>query len=200
MFDQDVLPHPKVWPAIDGQVTGTPTTWTYREFVPDKVNFFRGPGAWGCYRSHLNLIEYLLNERIYTPTLILEDDAYPIEGFIESYKDFMSKVPNDWNQIYLGGQHLYEPVSRNPTTFTAIRINRSHAYMVRGEDYIKRLYQILSDWKSWPGQDYYADHAMAMLQLEGRWNIYTPVKWLVGQREGISTCTMNSVETRDWNA
>lgn len=191
------IPAPIISEAIDGKLTGCPMGWVYRNVNPD---FYRGLGAWGCYRSHLHIIESLLCRKNFDATLILEDDAFFIPDFIEQVADFVHQVPDDWDSIYLGGEHLFKPmpVGNLTSVVRCVMANRSHAYIVRGEQFLRALYERLADWRTWPNV-WYADHAMGNLQVAGRWNVYAPTNWLVGQRGGISECDLHQSQDRIWN-
>lgn len=187
---------PKVVYGIDGKRTGCPAGWIYRETAGD-AGFYRGLGAWGCYRSHLGILEALLNARRFAPVLILEDDAFPVADFDAIAKPFFRSCPDDWDSLYLGGEHLATPIVEHADYVRCIRASRSHAYVIRGEAFMRRLYEKLADWRAWPN-NFYADHAMSDLQLDGRWNVYAPAAWLFGQRGGYSDCTNQTVPDRVW--
>jgi hypothetical protein len=53
---------PKRVQAVDGRLVPPPAWWR------------SGPGSWGCYRSHLSLLEDCLNENVGS-VLLMEDDA-----------------------------------------------------------------------------------------------------------------------------
>ena len=79
--------------AVDGKLCKPPAYWT------------QGGGAWGCYRSHLRILEDCLNRGVKS-VLFLEDDALPCEDFPAKAEKFLRHLPEDWGMIYLGGQHL----------------------------------------------------------------------------------------------
>ena len=56
--------------AVDGQKSPAPT-W-----------FRPGNGAWGCYKSHLNILEECLQDDIES-CLFIEDDAIFCDGFTQ---------------------------------------------------------------------------------------------------------------------
>ncbi|MDO4629416.1 MAG: glycosyltransferase family 25 protein [Planctomycetia bacterium] len=79
--------------AIHGDTVGTPNWWKC------------GGGAWGCYRSHLQILERCINENI-SPVLILEEDVVFVKDFVSKFKTYIAHLPDDWGLAYLGGQHL----------------------------------------------------------------------------------------------
>ena len=122
---------PSDWPfceverfaGIDGKLCPTPAWWK------------QGGGAWGCYRSHLTLIEQALN-RGHESILLFEDDAVFCEGFSQRATEFLEAVPDDWGMIYFGGQHLFvnqnPPLRVNDLVFRPYNLNRTHAFALRG--------------------------------------------------------------------
>ncbi len=94
--------------AIDGRRLATPEQWR------------AGNGAWGCYRSHLLILEKCLLEGI-DSYVVFEDDAGFVPDFVEHLEAYVRELPEDWGLAYLGGQHLYaakHPPRRSATTFT----------------------------------------------------------------------------------
>jgi len=82
---------PERFSAVDGHAVGRAASWN------------SGGGAWGCYRSHLAILEKCLSEKVGS-VLILEDDAICGEGFANQAEQFILHLPKDWNFIYFGGQ------------------------------------------------------------------------------------------------
>jgi GR25 family glycosyltransferase involved in LPS biosynthesis len=83
-YSGDMMPHPAWWRA--------------------------GNGAWGCLLSHARVMEEAIMDRLES-YLVLEDDVVWQDRAGEMLESFMRGVPEDWDQIYLGGQHLREPVA-----------------------------------------------------------------------------------------
>ncbi len=195
---------PQPWPfheperfaAIDGRRVATPPQWR------------AGNGAWGCYRSHLLILEKCLLEGI-DSYVVFEDDAGFAEGFVEGVKQFGEELPDDWGLAYLGGQHLY--AGRNPPqkisehVYRPYNVNRTHAFMVRGRDAMKTLYRHLN-WNEWQIKHHIDHHLGRLIQrryemvVEGKTidtesvAVYTPDQWLVGQLP-----TKSNICGRTWN-
>lgn len=166
---------PEVYTAIDGTKAKSPSWWK------------AGRGAWGCYRSHLNLIEKCLNENVQS-VLLLEDDAKFPADFPEKVKKFLANVPDDWGMIYLGGQHLKQdrrpPKKIKEGIYKPFNVNRTHAFALRGP-MIQKIYKHLTR-KDWiPGQ--HIDHHLGRLHQRRTDPIYCPEEWLVGQAKGKSS-------------
>jgi len=79
--------------AVDGRKVGKPSWWR------------AGAGAWGCLQSHIQIIEQASMDGLRS-VLILEDDVTFCDDFSTRLAPFLDRVPDDWHQIYLGGQHL----------------------------------------------------------------------------------------------
>ncbi len=120
--------------AIDGRRCRPPRWWR------------QGAGAWGCYQSHLRVIEQGINQRRRS-ILILEDDADWLKPSVERMTGFFGSLPTGWSEdslIYLGGQHpsldLHPPRRINDAVVRPSDVNRTHAYLVCGA-VLGRLYR-----------------------------------------------------------
>ena len=178
---------PEDWPfkpverfdAVDGSRVMPPAWW------------LRGcAGAWGCYRSHLRLIEGCLSEGVQS-VLIFEDDAVFREDFTERWQQYIEKVPNTWELLYLGGQHLklrrQKPEKINEQVNVPYNVNRTHAYAVQGSG-IQKLYSHLNDVQNWMGLDHFDHHIGRLIQRKAI-ETYCPNEWLVGQSNIVSDIT-----------
>lgn len=174
--------------AIDGSSVQCPDTWR------------SGDGAWGCYRTHLKILETCLNERIES-VLILEDDAICCKDFARQADLFMEHLPGDWSLLYLGGQHLEcgraLPLRVNDYVYRPFNVNRCHAYALRGRDAIKRVYHHVLCHDQW-GTRHHIDHRMGELHKEHPPGVYVPRQWLVQQREGQSDINGNRHDATDF--
>lgn len=201
---------PDPWPfpaveriaAIDGRRCATPPQWK------------SGQGAWGCYRSHCQILEQCLLEGI-DSYVVFEDDAGFADNFNDSFAAYVAELPDDWGLAYLGGQHLY--AGKNPPhrlsehVYRPYNINRTHAFMVRGRETIKTLYRHLH-WNDWKPR-HHIDHHLGRL-TQRRYEstvkrhkvdadsiaVYTPDRWLVGQLPSKSNiCGRKWDKTRFFN-
>ena len=64
-------------------------------------------GEVGILLSHLNIIKNAKKEGLKN-ILIMEDDVFFTDE-IKNIDDYLQKVPNDWDFIYFGGNHVYGP-------------------------------------------------------------------------------------------
>ena len=167
---------PERFEAVDGETVTPPSWWN------------GGRGAWGCYRSHVSVLETCLNEEI-DSVLILEDDAVCVDEFGRKVEMFFENLPNDWRMIYLGGQHLELekrlPRKINDWIYAPYNVNRCHAYGFRNRQAIETAYRHLQEFSDWNAL-HHVDHRFGELHKKSGNGIYVPEEWLVGQSEGDS--------------
>jgi GR25 family glycosyltransferase involved in LPS biosynthesis len=159
---------PKRFEAVDGQAVGTPAGWD------------KGPGAWGCLLSHRQILNQAIRDGVRS-LLVLEDDAFPVENFAVLAAEFLRNVPQDWDGLMLGAEHLQKPQPIRAGVARCVASNRTHAYAVRG-----RFMDVLSQfWESTTN-----DHCDIVLSsLMRHFNVYTPDPLLIGQDCGHSDVT-----------
>jgi Glycosyltransferase family 25 (LPS biosynthesis protein) len=160
---------PKVFNAIEGDKVGIPKFWQ------------TGGGSYGCMRSHLLLLERAIQDDIES-ILILEDDAIFYKTFSEDVSNFLARVPNDWQCLMLGGQHINsKPFPIAPGVVragTGGGIQRTHCYALRGPEIMRALYE------TWANAAVHCDWVMG--PCTAKFNTYAPDPFLVGQSEGDS--------------
>ena len=159
-------------------------------------------GAWGCYMSHVRIIEELLHDNVES-ALILEDDATFVEDFSERAKAFFASLPDDWEMAYIGGQLLFvdlrPPKLINPHVLRVFNVNRTHGFAVRGRGFLVKLYHHLTSWENWsPG--HHIDHHLGKLHGRAHCRVYAPPKWLCGQNDSYSDINKEEHETRFWGS
>lgn len=170
-------PKIKVFRAVNGDATGIPAWWR------------SGGGAWGCLMSHAGVIQDAVKDKLEN-YLVLEDDAILCSRFDELFESFFRKVPENWQQLYLGGQNLLQPTKINSAVLEPKDMNRTHAYalsksaykLVHGHilhapDYIEAYN------KGWFP---HIDHQLGSAHRRGDWKTYSPVVNLIGQKENQS--------------
>jgi len=156
---------PIVYPAIEGDKVGVPP------------EFGQGGGAYGCRMSHLRILQDCLMDDVKT-VMILEDDAEITEGFPERVREFLAKVPDDWEGIMLGGQHHAPPIPTGIDGVVRVRYaQRTHCYIAR-PSYMKALQ------RRWGNATVHIDWLMRDWQHQ--FVVYAPDPWLVGQAGGRS--------------
>ena len=153
-------------------------------------------GAWGAYRSHLNILESALNEQAES-ILIFEDDAVFCEDFAAKCEELYERVPEDWSSIYLGGEHLQRTIRPPrrvvPGIVEPYDVNRLHAWSIRGQRAMLLAYQTLCSPQGWKST-HHIDHRLGQFWRTSGFKAYCPVPWLVGQGSGRSDVTAGNPE------
>lgn len=145
-------------------------------------------GPWGCFQSHLHIWKQAVEDGLQN-VLIMEDDCIFCGNFSQRAKVFLQNVPDDWDMIYLGGEHLHTdripPIRINEYVIRGRNVNRTHAYVVN-RSMMEYLIDKLS--KKWPKQrpnNYYNFDYQLGATHEDK-NAYCPTQWLCGQKAGHS--------------
>ena len=171
----------ETWPGVDGGVVKHPEWWT------------AGDAAWGSYRSHLGLLEYCYNADVES-YIVFEDNATFLPRFEESWTELAASIPDDWEQIYLGGQMLHEiahpPIPVNEKWLVPFTVNRMVCYAVHRRGH-QKLYRHLHATPFRFGER--IDGRLGRLHQAGAIRVYAPAKWLVGQVEvGLAVADLMS--------
>jgi hypothetical protein len=186
-YPEDLLGEVQVWRAVHGDTVQHPYWWS------------AGRGAWGCYRSHLQILEHAWNTGLQS-YLVFEDDAIFVEDFAEKLAKYMETIPEDWEQAYLGGQLLYEiehpPHRINDEWLIPYNVNRTHCFAVHNRGYAK-LYKHLFKVPFEQGE--HIDHHLGRLHEEKGVNVYVPNEWLVGQDGGWSNISGKENPPHFWH-
>lgn len=180
------------YPAIIGDWTTCPADWN------------SGWGAWGCLRSHQRILEDVLHERDerghlrLQNILVLEDDVTFREGALEKLNTFMEVVPDDWGQIYLGGQHRQRVrKTDNDEVVIGMSVNRTHAYALNSPTYTA-FYRHISYATDYRGTNKHIDHQLELAHNRKDWPVYCPKEWIAGQRAGSSNISGKTNATQFW--
>lgn len=174
---------PWVFEAIDGDKVGVPKFWQ------------TGGGSYGCLRSHLSILERAIMDDVET-LLVLEDDAVFLTSFADDVAGFLANVPEDWQCLMLGGQHVNsQPIPVKPGIVRAGGgggIQRTHGYGLRGQEVMRALY------RTWANAAVHCDWVMGPCMAE--FNTYAPEPFLVGQSDGQSDISGQRNPAKFWRS
>lgn len=92
----------------------------------------------GCYDSHLRLTDKLKNEES-NYFLILEDDVEVCDNFIDVLKEKISKLPEDWELLFLGGWNVGDKIKYCDGIDLANKVYCTHAFLFKKETIDKLL-------------------------------------------------------------
>jgi GR25 family glycosyltransferase involved in LPS biosynthesis len=167
------------WEAIHGDTCRNPSWWN------------AGAGAWGCYRSHISLLEYCMSKQI-PNYMVFEDDAIFVNDFESKYQEFVEELPWDWDMLYLGGQLIHAeshpPEIINSKVLRPYNVNRTHCFAVNYSGY-PYLYDFLL--RRFEDRKWHIDHHLGRLHEQRVMNVYCPKEWLVGQGASSSNISGN---------
>ena len=181
---------PRVFTAVDGQVNPP----------PHKMKWKDGASAWGCLCSHRQILGQAIRDGVKC-ILILEDDICFIDDFRNQVKEFLHNVPDDWDQLMLGGQHvnlLGKPTLVKPGVLRCTDCERTHCYAVRGP-YMRKLYQRWAGGGKFNGVAH-CDWIMARdpeMQLAHK--VYAPQFFIAGQERSPSDISGVVNPRQFWN-
>ncbi len=174
--------------AMDGRRVTLPAWWQ------------NGPGAWGCRASQLAVLAAAQRDGLET-VLILEDDAHFHQRAQEWLGMLMSLVPDDWDLLFLGGQHMAEPrTTADPRLLKGTAITRTHAYAVHRRAFASLIEQVSDDSLYQANPSWHIDHQYGHGIADGRWKAYAPAWWLAAQEEGESDIGEQAFSRRWWAA
>ena len=98
--------------------------------VPIPANWIHTPGAYGCLRSHVQVVREARDVGA-SSVLIFEDDAVFDPQFKEKFATIVQELPRDWDMLFLGALHKDEPVKISHHVGRITRANSTFAYAIR---------------------------------------------------------------------
>ncbi len=178
-----------IFDAIDGLKQKPPDWWT------------GGRGAYGCQLSHSKIWQEIIDNN-YQNTIIFEDDAIFCENFTTLFSNFITNIPEDWDQAYIGGQHLAPPTKINEFVVLGTNINRTHAYMIKNRDSAAKIMNGLLEDELWMANlkhKMHVDHALGYLHKNKLIKAYASTPFLVGQNnDQFSDIASKGHQTQKW--
>ncbi len=163
--------------ACHGDTVGVPAWWQ------------SGGGAYGCLQSHSYALQKAAMDNLES-VLILEDDAILSKNFNDQLQEVWPEVPEDWEQLYLGGVYLLDPIPVGSHWMEGKDINRTHAYAVRRgtcakiHAHINYAPDYITEYNT--GWQPHFDHQLGRAHRRGDWKVYGMQRWLFGQGENHS--------------
>ncbi len=136
-----------------------------------------------CKQSHIRVLEDSVGK-----TLILEDDAYFMEGFNERFTEFVELLPKDWHIFYLGAV-LLNSEHCNDIMVRAMDTSSLHAYCVNPEFKEIALEQ---------GRDYPEHIDVAYRLLHRQYRSYAAKPPMVKQYPSYSDLMLEDVDYMSW--
>ena len=173
------------------------------DYVTHPANYQSGKGAWGCVRSMQNVAEDYLHQRDergglkHDNFLVLEDDVVFLDNALADLNEFMPKVPANWGQIYLGGQHRQSPEKVNDQVVIGCSVHRTHAYAVSRAT-AQAFYRHISYWPEYFFTVKHVDHQLEIAHQRRDWPVYCPKKWICGQEAGTSNISGKNLPRQTW--
>jgi len=147
-----------------------------------------GRGGWGCLLSHIEILTHCLIHGVRS-VMIFEDDAVFCDGFGSRAREFYANVPDDWNQIYFGGNHYALPEVVDENVLLARICNTTHAYAIQGSA-MSILHQALATFPNClQDENCHVDAIYGSFHQLRKLKAYTPWKFLVGQAAIVSERT-----------
>ncbi len=101
--------------AVDGQRTVVPANWT------------DSPGAYGCLRSHLEVVQEA-RKLGWPSVLIFEDDAAIDPRLQETFSSYFRQVPSNWDMLHFGANHMSAPLAVSENVVRITSANSTFAY------------------------------------------------------------------------
>ena len=101
--------------AVDGEQAVVPSDW------------LDSAGAYGCLRSHLDVIEEA-RKLGWPNVLIFEDDAALDPQLADNFKRYFAQVPSDWGMLHFGANHMTAPIEVSKNVLRITSANSTFAY------------------------------------------------------------------------
>jgi GR25 family glycosyltransferase involved in LPS biosynthesis len=98
------------------------------------LNPFETFGQIGCLLSQLDIITKAKQDNL-SSVLIMEDDVEFCDDFNERLNLKMSSLPDDWNMLFFGANHISPPLRVNEHVYKIRRAYSAHCYAINSNVY-----------------------------------------------------------------
>jgi hypothetical protein len=132
---------------------------------------------------------------------VIEDDAIFNPHSALLLKKFMEQVPGDWQQLFLGGQHLDLPedVPYRPMVMRGKNVTRTHAFALRNTGYDIFQQHIANAVDYLANGGWHVDHQIGAAHQKELWKTYVPSWWISGQGPGDSNIANKTNPSLWWH-
>jgi GR25 family glycosyltransferase involved in LPS biosynthesis len=163
-----------------------------------------GNGAWGCMMTHLRIAQDAIMDGLKN-YVVFEDDVVFAHGFADMMPKILKTLhdrEDDWDMLYLGGQHLYNETSPpwhyDQDLVRCNNVNRTHAMVVNARFMVKFCQHIIHapDYINSETDDH-IDHQLGRLHRD--YVTLAAQPWLCGQGGGDSSITGNKEKEMWWD-
>jgi GR25 family glycosyltransferase involved in LPS biosynthesis len=117
-FEEHGLRGVERFSAVDGELLSLPPLWTHT------------PGAYGCLRSHLDVVRNA-RDKGSPSVLIFEDDVVLDPDLQNKFQLYFEQVPRDWDMLFFGALHKDEPNAVAENVVRLTKANSTYAYALR---------------------------------------------------------------------
>lgn len=172
---------PEHWKAVDGTK------------VKAKPGWKGGGPAFGCYGSWMGILDRLITDRVEGPVLVMEDDCEWVGAEIIGLRETLSRLPADWELLFIGGQHFIKPVPVVEGIVRCREAGRTHCIAIHPR-YFVGLRDFWSDWNT------HVDHGLQKLaKTNPARKFYALSPFVAVQGSNWSTITYRQEPTRSWD-
>jgi len=182
-------------PAIDAHTLPTAYPDVYKS-VKGNIGNIRSMGNIGLILTNLQIFEYA-KEQKFSQILIMEDDVY-FTSEINNIESLISYVPNDWDMLYMGGNHNYhnkgskaQPIPINDHVIKCQHTFTTHCYAVKSH-----MYDILTSRLS----KLDAPIDVIYTEIQKEYNVYSIYPSVAKQREGFSDIENAFISSEKYNS
>jgi len=145
------------------------------EYTLPKIEHF-SYGDLGCILSHLHLVSYAYRNKLKS-YFVFEDDAVLRPNFNKEFEVFLSQLPENWDGIYFGGNHMGGTTDINSNVAKIHNTYTTHAFGVKSNMYEKMV-------EVWQDRTRHIDVSLSSLHKDH--NFYVSKPHLAWQRDGFS--------------